>query len=267
MVCMQPVLYQTGESFFWISLAQPGCLARPTRLGLNSVDNGTTLPYRILPWNRTKLKSLIWVLPLTVLILLHESHKNSVTKHCYNDSSMGFLHCTLLCQMCFKCGLLQFFSKLFWHLQTSQTHTQNNACTHSQRNRQRSQGLKSYSHSHHSLRKGILKVCFTKLKRGGRIFSFSPSSRRCVFEREWSSAGQVISLSQWEGTPWNSLREARKAAHNIPGVLLSKLCFIFCSYKPFLLKHSTCLNFFPSNLNVEMFGCFWSLFIHLFTDS
>lgn len=30
----------------------------------------------------------------------------------------------------------------------------------------------------------ILKVCFTKLRRGGRIFSFSPLSGRCVFQRE-----------------------------------------------------------------------------------
>lgn len=36
MVCMQPVLYQTGESFFWIGL-RPECLARPTTLAENSV--------------------------------------------------------------------------------------------------------------------------------------------------------------------------------------------------------------------------------------
>lgn len=138
-------------------------------------------------------------------------------------------------------------------------------------------GEHSHPHSHHCLWKRILKVCFTKLGRGGRIFSFSPSSGRCVFQREGeraSSAGQVISLSQWESTPWNSPREAREAAFIIFLLYYCQnlLCFTFCCWwPPFFLHNPIAFILSPSHLYVEVFRVlFFPLSVHrytLFTDS
>lgn len=54
----------------------------------------------------------------------------------------------------------------------------------------------------------------------------------CFWEREWSSAGQVTSLSQWESTPWNSPREARKAFFIIFFLYYCQN-FTFCSWGSF----------------------------------
>lgn len=67
----------------------------------------------------------------------------------------------------------------------------------------------------------------------------------CFCEREQSGAGQVISLSQWESTPWNSPREARKAAFII---FLFYYCqnllyFTFCSWRPFFSFKFQALSF------------------------
>lgn len=128
----------------------------------------------------------------------------------------------------------------------------------------------SHPHSHHCLWKRILKVCFTKLRRGGRIFSFSSWSGRCVFqwererEREWSSAGQVISLSQWESTPWNSPREAGKAAFIIFLLYYCQnlLCFTFCCRWPFFPLHTKRFHSVSVSFVCRNVACFCSLFIH-----
>lgn len=108
-------------------------------------------------------------------------------KHCYDDNSMGFLSAeflydALLCQMRFKYSLLQVAEKTNATCQHP-AHKLIHAATVIH-NTCRDTRASSHSHSHHRLWKRILKVCFTKLGRGGRIFSFSPSSSRCVFERE-----------------------------------------------------------------------------------
>lgn len=167
-------------------------------------------------------------------------------KHCYVDNSMGFQPAGflysgqfLLCPICFKCTLLQVIWSSF-SIHKSHTHKITHARSVGATQRAHKDiEVRTHSNCHHSPRKRILKVCFTKLKRGGRIFSFSPSSRRCVFERESrSGAGQVISLSQWESTPWNSPREARKAAYNIPPLPLSKLSVLHYAAKS--IKKKTC---------------------------
>lgn len=198
------------------------------------------------PWSEFSL--------LTVLISAaceprQRSYRNTVTMTTLWDCHpLNFLYSTLLCQMCFKCSLLQATraaasagireKRQKKKKPTEETHARQLMHAHTAR---------SHSHSHHRLWERILKVCFTKLGRGGRIFSFSPSSGRCVFarerqrgrrrEREWSSAGQVISLSQWESTPWNSPREAGKAAFIIFLFYYcqNSLYFTFCSWRPFLL--------------------------------
>lgn len=129
--------------------------------------------------------------------------------------------------------------------------TQTNTCTHS-------------SHSHHCLRRRILKVCFfTKLGRGGRIFSFSPLSSRCVFAREWSSAGQVISLSQREKDSVKLSQGSKEGClHNILLPLLSKhaLFYILQLKELFFFDVSVTFILSLSHLNVEVFGVFLCAF-------
>ena len=69
MVCMQSVLYQTGESFFWISLVWPECLVRPTRLAQNSVGLKFAILDSTLKWDKIEVLDpssrclLYWFLP------------------------------------------------------------------------------------------------------------------------------------------------------------------------------------------------------------
>lgn len=252
MVCMQSVLYQTGESFFWISLVWPERLARPTRLAQNSVGLKFAILDSTLKWDKIEVLDpssrclLYWFLP-------RASRGNEVTETLLRWQLYGIaIHWIFCIAPCYvKCASNAVYYKPLKPPQvpasekkdkkkkpTEETHARQLMHAHTAR---------SHSHSHHRLWERILKVCFTKLGRGGRIFSFSPSSGRCVFarerqrgrrrEREWSSAGQVISLSQWESTPWNSPREAGKAAFIIFLFYYcqNSLYFTFCSWRPFLL--------------------------------
>lgn len=134
--------------------------------------------------------------------------------------------------------------------------TQTNTCTHS-------------SHSHHCLRRRILKVCFfTKLGRGGRIFSFSPLSSRCVFARE-SGAVQARSFHYHseKRTPWNSPREARKAAFIIFffHYCQNMLYFTFCSWRNFFSLTFRSLSFCLCPIwMLRCLGCFFVLSVHTY---
>ena len=112
------------------------------------------------------------------------SYKNGVTRKTIGFLSTKFLYSTLLCQMCFKLSLLQVAQDSAGAGNPETTHklTHAHAATVIH-NTHKDTRVHSHSHSHHCLRRRILKVYFTKLGRGGRIFSFSPSSSRCVFER------------------------------------------------------------------------------------
>lgn len=151
----------------------------------------------------------------------------------HDDNSMGFLsaeflYSTLLCQMCFKYNLLQVAqvpaSKTTHNLIQAHTSTAIHN-THEDR------GAHSRSHSHHCLWKRILKVCFTELGRGGRIFSFSPSSSRCVFERERERVEQcrpghfIITVRKHSMKLSQGSKEG--CLHNIPPLLLSKLALFY----------------------------------------
>lgn len=187
MVCMQPeqcwtkLVSHSSESVWHDPSVQQG----PTRLGPKSggrqfalLDFYLKMGQNWSPWSE-------------FFHLLYWFHSKKATeiklqKHCYNDNSLGFLptnFCTSSCQTCLKCGYYKLFKAE--PASTSLAHTNKVMHAHTaQSNTQQAHGHKRpCSQSHHSLRKRILKVCFTKLERGGRIFSFSPSSRRCVFER------------------------------------------------------------------------------------
>lgn len=123
-----------------------------------------------------------------------------------------------------------------------------------------------------SARKNIKSMLFTKLGRGGRIFSFSPLSGRCVFARE-SGAVQARSFHYHseKRTPWNSPREARKAAFIIFffHYCQNMLYFTFCSWRNFFsltfqsLSFCLCPIWMLRCLGFSL--CF--LFIHIITDS
>lgn len=149
--------------------------------------------------------------------------------------STEFLYSTLLCQMHFKYSLLQVSqgnASIYKPHANTAMHAHSATLIH---NTHKDTKVHSHSRSHHSLRKRILKVCFTKLGRGGRIFSFSPSYSRCVFERE-SRAVQARSFHY----------HSEKALHEtLPGkqgrllvIFLLYYCqnllyFTFYSWKPF----------------------------------
>lgn len=266
---------KTGESLLWFSLARPESLAGPLNSGSTvyligfNLDTGQNCSlwsefYRLLYWFRCMKATEI-----------------KLRKHCYDDNSMGFqaagfLYAALLCSICFKCTLLQVIRSGFSihkpHTHTC-THTQSNACTLRRSDAESSQGHRS-PHSlklpSFSEKENIESMLYETRERRQDFLIFTLVSQMCFWEREQSGAGQVISLSQWESTPWNSPREARKAAHNIPPLPLSQLSlFYILQLKAFLKNMPTALMLFHPIWMLIFFPpaspSLWSLFIHIFT--
>ena len=112
MVCMQPVLYQTGESFFWISVVRPRCLARPKRFAENSGGLYFAILDSTLKWDKIEVLDLSFA-AYCIDFAACEATEMKLQKHGYGDNSMGFLpneflYRTLLCQMHFKLGLCDY---------------------------------------------------------------------------------------------------------------------------------------------------------------
>lgn len=178
-----------------------------------------------------------------------QSTEMKLQKHSYDDNSMGFLsteilYRTLLCQMCFKYSLLHVASATA----SIQNHKQTNTCT---------ELLVTHIPIIIFGKKNIESMLYETWERREDFLIFTLVWQMCFCEREWSSAGQVISLSQWESSPWNSPREAKKAAFII--FLLydcqNLLYFTFCSWRPFFHFYiSVPLILSPTCLDIGVFG-------------